>query len=1023
MLRRENAGGFWRIRTKPLPPPPPPQILTQIQNLRTTLLNRPTSPPSARRESRYSRNCLTQSRPDPLSSSYRVSAPEGDRGGPEATPTEQSRRNAFTEGETQYFISPLAVREILDQVLSHNYDYLLPSSAARAGSGQAIVSGGTIDELPQFETASPLQEHKSNEGSGSDIPDEGVGSGAEILSPSTIQSDGDETLLHGQSRDDRCESLIDHSNDAIHATSQDNRYGDDGNDDYENGSGFGESGLFNHIRRSVDNSQNSQSAERRRPNQPDVLRPEVNDARVQEPNTVETFQDAVLAGNLHADTDTSILEHPAHVSSPTTIDQERLSDPECRSIQPIQGDPCRGAPQEERQLGVSSKASSELRFGVSTLAEEAIRVPTTTHYHAIKHIASAELIAPISEFLQQNSARTDDFLARRQVYQVETTLDTKHKPIRTVFSPAWDNREELNFLTHAIVWLDELLATFRAAIVEEDLTNLKPYIEQTVREFEATGILSRACTEQSLSIKDREIAQQFTDDIVKIQNSNSVRRQLLEHINIDVPTFENLLLSAENIRYRRDLGRKYGQKDDLVDSLRRIYSTITCTIPVCLPEQDWVEKAPQPHKITYGDGPFRNYELPGRPEILEHASVSISRLSGTRAIGIQMSERQTPLSQEYWDNLHYETLGMLRKAELQGDSRRSSTECSDSSTTTIELDLGNQNNKNKKRSKFCMNVNKPGGWSNPSSCGAEYHHNEGKYCKNGDACRYGPGRCAYIHGTPPAKDPRKPSTTRTTQPTPSQRRDSVAVVDRRLRDLRDPKIFPEVLANPKAFRVCSWINKFKGCTAIECSFNHTLAGIVCADYQNGRCPRDFNCPLVHTDIDSNTRRDSREPHSTADLPGHFPADRSDASPSFPTPSSFGTRNEGPRTIAQQPEPMDHEQTAMDRGLPPSTPTAPRSMNLYPQSLGADSGWPYTGDSHRNNRKRTGSSDQPQPLIERSTLEGRPLADVLRDRRNRKRRNEDVQMTDMSDYPGDDEGDMYDVQDNNRSGKKQKKDER
>lgn len=294
-------------------------------------------------------------------------------------------------------------------------------------------------------------------------------------------------------------------------------------------------------------------------------------------------------------------------------------------------------------------------------------MPTTIHHRAIERFVASERIAPINEFLRQNSAQFEDFLAREQAY-IPTTFTLKRaKPgstIKTTFSHAWDSQIELNLLTHAILWLDNLLAPFRMAIVQEDLNELKPSIEQSVREFEATEVSSKIRKGEPLSIADQKIVRRFSDSIHRIQSSNSLRRQLLERININVSTFENLLLSAENIRYRRDLGREFGQTNDLVDGLRRIYGIITCTIPVSLSEQDAIQQPAEPHKIIYGGGPFHPYKLPGRPEIFDHPSISVTRVGTTEATGIQQNEHQTPLSHNYHSGLYHDMMGTIAAQKI-----------------------------------------------------------------------------------------------------------------------------------------------------------------------------------------------------------------------------------------------------------------------------------------------------------------------------------------------------------------------
>ncbi|KAF2623562.1 hypothetical protein BU25DRAFT_461941 [Macroventuria anomochaeta] len=162
----------------------------------------------------------------------------------------------------------------------------------------------------------------------------------------------------------------------------------------------------------------------------------------------------------------------------------------------------------------------------------------------------------------------------------------------------------------------------------------------------------------------------------------SGKRGLSEQLHTDTPskrskisTPENLRktsmsttpLSPENIRYRRDLGREYGQRDDVVDGMRRTYSTIVCTIPVGPSKEDRIYQPPEQPKIQYGSGPFQSYALPGPPETFNHASISATRISSQGYAGIQLSEKQTPLSEGYWHNMRQE-MSKVITAQRQDDT-------------------------------------------------------------------------------------------------------------------------------------------------------------------------------------------------------------------------------------------------------------------------------------------------------------------------------------------------------------------
>ncbi|KAJ4339776.1 hypothetical protein N0V87_002976 [Didymella glomerata] len=347
-------------------------------------------------------------------------------------------------------------------------------------------------------------------------------------------------------------------------------------------------------------------------------------------------------------------ELPSYVFPPTILENSRPGG--------LQNSSHLEARREKGQLDEVSQAPGAFQQEAPAPAQQSRAVPTALHYRAIKQLNTAELVGLINEFLQQNAARFDAFLARRQAYVPTTFVPKRAKPgspIKTTFSHTWDSQVELDLLTQAISWLDKLLAPFRTAILKEDQDSLKPRIEQAVREFEATGVPSRLRTGEQWSIADRVLAQHFTDSMTGIRSTNSVRKQLFEYISIDVLTFDNLLSSAENIRYRRDLGREYGQKDDLVDGLRRIYSTIACTIPVGLSEQDPIEQPAQPHKIAYDNDMYYPYELPSRPEIFDHPSASLNSISSTRVTGIQTTGQRTPLRQGYFQKLQADMMGTI----------------------------------------------------------------------------------------------------------------------------------------------------------------------------------------------------------------------------------------------------------------------------------------------------------------------------------------------------------------------------
>ena len=194
-------------------------------------------------------------------------------------------------------------------------------------------------------------------------------------------------------------------------------------------------------------------------------------------------------------------ELPFHIISPK-IDEDPKSER-------IQTNSSQEARREEGQLNEVSETPDASQQEPFALAQESRLVPTTSYYQAIEKLDRSDLIALINELLKQNSARFDDFLAQRQAY-VPTTFTPKRakpgSPFKTTFSHAWNNQVERNLLTEAIDRSDKLLARFRAAIFDEDTTNLKPRIEQAVLEFEATGVPSKVHNRKPLTIADQDCA-------------------------------------------------------------------------------------------------------------------------------------------------------------------------------------------------------------------------------------------------------------------------------------------------------------------------------------------------------------------------------------------------------------------------------------------------------------------------------------------------------------------------------------
>lgn len=748
MLRRENIGGFWQIERKPLPPPPP-RIYTRIRNVGPTSFSSLTSPSVPDQSAHSSRNRVIQLRSYPPPSGCRLAIQDGVRDGLEATLARENHPTDFTGNETSYALSYVLINDILGRILAYNYDNDPQSSTTTTSDGehQATVSRGITDAPTQIANTSLLQDDVIVRILDFDALDAADDSGSRDVSASDEKNPSSETLPYDQSLETMNGSLNDLSGDHINSTVTSSSKNDhNGDNDGDNGSDghSGSSGSLNHFTHHPNDSP-----------------------------------------------DTPKRKLTSHIFSPALVKNPRPEIAQSGSHREVR--------EEGGALGEALQAPSVLQEVPTTLAHESTLIPTKLHHQMFKHFEITELVAPINEFLRQNAARFDDFVARRQACIPMTIASQRTNlgsPIKTTFSHSWDNKAELDLLTQAILWLDNLLAPFRAAVTREDMTSLKPRIGQAVRQLEETGVPAKLITAEYLTIAEKEIVRHFTDSVVSIQGSNSMRRQLLGHVNIDILLFENLLSSAENIRYRRDLGRECGQTDDLVDGLRRIYSTVTCTIPVGLSEQDSIEQSAQPHRITYKNDMYYPYKLSNRPEIFDHPSLSLTALSSTGATGILATEQQNSMRQGYYQELLSEMMGTIAAQKmdevgtvkiakrpdsmnrdwgafykpiygsgmanyaqagalrieteeyLQDHSRRSSTNCSDTSSATIELELGDQKNAPKKRSNLCLSVNKPEGCPDWNSCGAKSHANANRECKNGLECKFGPERCAYRHSVP-----------------------------------------------------------------------------------------------------------------------------------------------------------------------------------------------------------------------------------------------------------------------------------
>jgi hypothetical protein len=142
---------------------------------------------------------------------------------------------------------------------------------------------------------------------------------------------------------------------------------------------------------------------------------------------------------------------------------------------------------------------------------------------------------------------------------------------------------------------------------------------------------------------------------------------------------------------------------------------------------------------------------------------------------------------------------------------------------------------------WCMFVNKPGGCRGKEDGTCTFNHaNFNVECKAHLAghCTRG-NKCAFLHCKPdPAIAQRSaPGTPRITKDT----------------DLKS--LLDQVLAEPRRFRVCTFVNSPQGCfKGDDCAHNHTLAGVNCPDNSSGTCVRGRDCPLLHKQVRVSSKR-------------------------------------------------------------------------------------------------------------------------------------------------------------------------
>lgn len=482
--------------------------------------------------------------------------------------------------------------------------------------------------------------------------------------------------------------------------------------------------------------------------------------------------------------------------------------------------------------------------------EAASAAPTSTHLAAVATLSPDEKIHLINEFLQQNADRLDAFRTRESVE-----------------NPVWQDRRELGFFTDAVLWLDALLSSFRKGIINEDVTVLRPRLDDASRDLE---LAMRAQTEKRGG-KEKEgmempVPRELYDRIIEIQHSNAARNQLLGRTIFDTELFGNLLSAAESVRFRIESDGGTSSWAKMVEGMRRIYSTIVCTVPF-----GWAEVGEYSFtRVPVQEG-MLSFDLSLLPTPAGTTTPVLTGPEGTIHSSSQGNEVPNPLSKEYWRNIAKGALpnvGPPQQSQVGEASSEDNTRSPNPSDSSSISDITDKLFPpvpvvpvRTSKGPFCLLVNTPAGCQDRENCGYNSHVNEGKVCKGGDNCRHG-SRCAFVHESPTAPDP-------------ASRRSSTTQVDATTRDLRP--ILGQVLQNVEQYKVCGFVNKDRGCKAEkegrECRFNHTLRDIVCPEYkQNQNCPRDFRCPLMHVNeyVSTVVQPDQTIPQ-TEQMPAQMPA--------------------------------------------------------------------------------------------------------------------------------------------------------
>lgn len=232
----------------------------------------------------------------------------------------------------------------------------------------------------------------------------------------------------------------------------------------------------------------------------------------------------------------------------------------------------------------------------------AVPVPNTAHLATVANLSEGERVALMQRFLRANAARFETFRVNKQPKNDTDSSSSATKTAKFVNSNIWNNINELGALTDAILWLDKLLSAFRTEVLADDVNILKPRLEECVKQLQLIDHQKVPGARKQLGAAEMRTVREFSDEIAAVQRWNEKRKRLLEMIEIDVTLFADLLLSAETAQHRFDVLQRH-RLDELVNALRRIYSTLVCTVPFGYWDSVWDpariedEKDPDPRII------------------------------------------------------------------------------------------------------------------------------------------------------------------------------------------------------------------------------------------------------------------------------------------------------------------------------------------------------------------------------------------------------------------------------------------